>query len=568
MANRSILMIPYDERSERKDSIINGEEFEYNDRFLLISNKEIPKDSRIYAEITITEHPYNKEIRHVPIYLGIHKEPSWGVLASDCCLGNVFYKRYFTQTENDGEYLAFNMMERHNHAGVMTQQFTFNVYAKVPIINGVIGVGIDMLNNTINLYSEGRLFYSFKPQTFDMNNQSNSVFLAFYQSEVGEHIKGFINLGRYKTAYLPTGYFTMYQEYFDKMPSSYDISGSIKVGTIYLNPPRMWDWPGRLDISNDVAPLLDGSRDVYLGLNHPASMIYFKNPPYNTVSNNNAFNFYSNIVTQSDHDIAYITYPMAPRQKVYFEFTCRGATMNDSILGIPLSIGITKDPNNINSKTFKFDLFHPRMDGYRVETIVNGNTYTGGNYSILNPSAPYQPNVIGVMVDKTNNTIAVYTDGTRFCELTSNIADFSEITELTYFFFEGRPDVFTGEGHVICNFDEDKDIPLRYTDVYDQSTIMSLGYYYTYTIRFPYWYDLDATIKVIDEFISYNRYIYGNVIVEDVSEENNGWTPGVNKLWHTYNTVSNNDSDDINVPDKSIFDIRKLMSDDDTNNRR
>ena len=76
--NQSIKIKPiaYNYKSEPDTGIVSGESFNCSKPFLILSSMSIPKNACTYMEVTITYHPENETIRHLPFYLGIHKEPS------------------------------------------------------------------------------------------------------------------------------------------------------------------------------------------------------------------------------------------------------------------------------------------------------------------------------------------------------------------------------------------------------------------------------------------------------------------------------------------------------------
>ena len=91
MRGHRILPIAYDGNSDQDNSIVNGEKFSCKKRFMILSSKPIPKYSKSYMEFTVTYHPTNVGLRHLPFYVGIHKEPSDGFMVSDFCLGSIYY---------------------------------------------------------------------------------------------------------------------------------------------------------------------------------------------------------------------------------------------------------------------------------------------------------------------------------------------------------------------------------------------------------------------------------------------------------------------------------------------
>lgn len=579
-----IKAIGYDSRSIQDDSIVTDSSFSGTGPFLLIANRPIPKDSKVYMEFTITTpYPTNKDIRHIPLCLGVHKEPSFGVLGADCSLGACYYtKNSFLLGGMSAEYLAFCVRDK--YAGqLMTYRYIKETTGRVPIRGTVIGLGVDMPNNLISIYSDGVLFYSFNPSEFNMND-SGEYYLAAYCAEPGETLEGEINFGRYRCQYTPEGYFDMYQEFYDKSESSVNIECQINVGLAYPYAYHEDHLEGTFHVVNDLAPVTNHRRDLELIPNHEG-LEYYKDDAH-TIVNKHAFSFYSTEEKLDDPDMAYISLPIDHHKKVYFEFYSSGATLKEDQMGIPISIGITKDPTNLNIETFQIDLFHLRTDGYHLYTIKDGFEFLAGNYDIRNPSSPIQPNTVGVIVDLENNTIELYTEGAIYTVAQPNlsIADFTDDNELVYFFFKSQPSRFTEEGHLICNFgtklpselgngeDSDDllgyiDEPLKWSFLADETYVQSLFYYYNYPLKTSTYKDIPCTAKIISDHIPYSKYIFSTITVQEDAKETSKWGPGLNTLYVSYNKVSDVEAK-VNKPNKSIFDIHKLMEQDSKNNKR
>jgi hypothetical protein len=311
-------------------------------------------------------------------------------------------------------------------------------------------------------------------------------------------------------------------------------------------------------------------------------MIYYKDS-IETVVNEHGFKYTSK---DGERDLAYIEYPMSQDKRIYFEFHSSNASMNENQMGIPLVIGITKDPNDIYRDAFHINLFHYRTDGYHLYTYKDGVPFLAGNYNILNPSAPIQPNEIGVLLDLSNNLITLYTEGTIFTIVSpdTSITRFDDPTEPVYFFFQAaESSVFSGTGHVIINMGtrsltqmgagEEDPILIGFYDeqfkwpIADNEFIYSLWWYYNYPLAESIFRDIYTSMKVISDHISYSRYITSTITVPEPKEIGKNWSPGLNRLYSTYNKVTETE-DRNNVPTISIFDLKKQIKEDEENNRR
>jgi hypothetical protein len=308
-------------------------------------------------------------------------------------------------------------------------------------------------------------------------------------------------------------------------------------------------------------------------------MIYYKDEEEGVI-NYHGFTYTDTEYLGGEDDMAYMKYPVGQDHRIYFEFHSSEASLKEDQMGIPLTIGITKDVDDLYKDAFHINLFHMRTDGYHLYTYKDGIGFLAGNYNILNPSAPVQPNEIGVLLDLDINTITIYTEGTPFTVVGPDITitTFDDLTEPVYFFFKAAPEAFSGSGHVIVNmgtrspsqmgagedpeeldgyYDED----LKW-DVADNQYINSYWWYYNYPLREYYYRDLACNMKVISDHIPYSKYISSTITVPESREITKTWTPGLNRLNKTYNKVTDTEGRN-NKPTISIYDLRKQMEEDD-----
>lgn len=576
--------IGYNSRSLQDDTIVDGSNFSGVGPFLLIANRPIPKGSKVYIELTVTTpYPTNKDVRHIPLCLGVHKEPSFGVLGSDCSLGAIYYtKNAYLLGSSTAAYLAFCIRDK--YAGqMMTYRYIKKTTGRVPIRGTVIGLAVDMPNNRISIYADGTLFYSFSPSQFHMNDEDEADFyLAAYCAEPGEVLSGEVNFGKYRCKHTPSGYFDMYQELYDKIEVGVDVPCQLVVGNEYSYSFNKDAFQGCFRVENDLAPVVNNRRDLSLVTNH-SGLEYYKDDK-KTVVNHHAFVYRSNSDTKDDPDMAYVDLPLDRRKRIYFEFHSSGATVVDDQIGIPLTIGVTRDPTNLSLETFEVDLFHLRTDGYHLRTTKDGFTFLAGNYDIRSPSVPIQPSVIGVVVDLDENAIELYTEGLLFTIVSPNpeFVDFSKGEDPLYFFFLSQPSIFEGEGYVVCNFGtkspsemgngEDDDSLEGYLDdqfkwplLVDEQYVFSYWWYYNLPLRDSFYRDFPCTMKVISDHIPYSKYVFSTIMVQE--PESVEWGPGLNRLYSTYNRISNGE-EKRNRPTRSVFDIRKQMELDSKDNKR
>ena len=233
--------IAYNEWSEPDPSIIINESFSYNNHFLILSSKPVPPTGKTYMEVTVTTATNNKYFRYIPLYFGIHRDPTTGITINDCIFGSVYYK----QSQD------IQIFE-HKSGGVSSNRIYTrpeSLSAKLPITKSVIGIGVDMNANTINLYTDGKLLYTISPTQFTIktNATNNPWYFAIYSPEM-QFVGGKINYGRYKLKYKPTGYVSMYQYYYPVVTTPY-------TPPVIIEPPydpnMRVDFDCKIDIENE-----------------------------------------------------------------------------------------------------------------------------------------------------------------------------------------------------------------------------------------------------------------------------------------------------------------------------
>lgn len=599
--NLKLKLLAYNSNSELSNGVISdGTNFDIDDKYLIIVNKAIAKYSKVYMEVEVSECDITGDIRYLPLMVGVSKEPSWGFLNSDYCLGAIYYtKNTWATSANSDEYLGFRISEK--FAGYpATHRYLNNTQTRPPVKHSSIGIGVDMVNNTICIFVDGKLFYGFSPSNFNMNDTPN-VYFAICSQEPNKHIKGSVRFGKKSLMYLPktftfvsteatdTGsvitvkesdkkYEAFYENLYGHNRFSFDIEARVITGNISLNEEYhrfLLNYLESVNYDLDIINKEEHRIDLEIMYNN-LNMRFYKDI-YNEILNKHAFKY-----DPKENDIAYINLPLGKDKKLYFEITCAGAHLINDYSGIPLVIGLTKDPSMLEQKTLEIDLYHLKTDGYHVTLYNNGFQYIQGNYNIENPVYPSQPITLGILIDLHNNSIEIYIEGVLFTEISPEIIDFSDSTERTYFFFKSGPESICDKGgYVICNFGTKETNDARYMDndfLYfdniEKANTKSLWEYYNMLIREMYYSENDdrrtdiyATIKVISDHLLYGKNIYCRITIPENDPDITKWSPGLNKLWSSYNTVSNTE-ETRNVPDKSIFDLQRMIDEDNNNNRR
>mgnify|MGYP000844447732 CR=1 FL=1 len=572
MSKMKITPVAYDNESTYREDMISDTVFTASTPFLIISSQPIPKDTNMYFEFEITDYKENPLFRHLPLYVGIHKEPSSGIFATDFSLGSIYY----TRRQDFETYEQYNKSAYSAHYKVPTTK------SRIPIKGTIIGVGVNASRNQITIYSDGKPFYSFRPREFNLNEDGEFYFAV--ASKVYADITGNINFGTYPMKYRPEGYWDMNQYYVDRYIMMKDLVGSInystgndEVDSYYTNRrPIGYDFNAKIDINNIYAPLTNPHlRDTYIQPNLGPTQLYDPN-------NNDAFVIDSEHQNPVDH--AFLPYPIPIDQKIYFELQCKEAPLDPGYIGVPLTVGITKvkdttdymGKKEIGNKSFSIDLWHKRYQYHYANVQLGDKEIHYPIRTVYNPIPPMQPDIIGIMLDLKEQTISVYTnhklfmkadlneylgypDDTRtFISTEKDQIFFNSKDEVYHLFIKAVPDAFTGNGYVIGNFGEPDNPNLRYAGLYDNIDVMTYWYYYNYGIKYLASGDMNCIITTLPYNISVAKTFSGMVYVKSKYDGNDlDFGPGLNMMYDTYNIISDNE-EKANVPDLTAFEFYEL----------
>lgn len=573
MSKMKITPIAYDNESTYREDMISDTVFTASTPFLILSSQPIPKNVNIYFEFEITEYKENPLFRHLPLYVGIHKEPSSGIFATDFSLGSIYY----TRRQDFETYEQYNKSAYSEHYKVPTTK------SRVPIKGTIIGVGVNSVRNQITIYSDGKPFYTFRPREFNLNEDGDFYFAI--ASKVYANISGNINFGTYPLKHRPDGYWDMNQYYVDRYVMTKDLVGSLQFTTgnaeidaYYANRRRIgYEFFARITTENKYAPLTNPHlRDTYIQPNLGPSQLY-------DPDNNDAF------VIDSEHqdpvDHAFLPYPIPVDQKIYFELQCKEAPMDNGYVGIPLTVGITKvkdttdymGKKEIGNKSFSIDLWHKLYQYHYANVQLGDKEIHYPIRTVYNPIPPMQPNIIGLLVDLKEQTISVYTnhklfmkadlneflgypDDTRtFVSAEKDKIFFNSKDEVYHLFIKAVPEAFTGNGYVIGNFGEPDNQALRYPTLYDNLDVMTYWYYYNYGIRYLAGGEMSCVITTLPYNINVAKTFTGMVYVKSRYDGNDlDFSPGLNMMYNSYNIVTDTEKR-VNEPDLNPFEFNELI---------
>lgn len=539
--------VAFNNLGDPDSTIVSGESFSCDKPFLIVASKEVPSCSKVYMEVTVTKQISSKSIRHVPIYLGLHKEPSYGVLNNDCMFASCYY-----QVGGD-----FDIFEKPKGSTTVTTQPVGKLQARIPIVETVIGLGVDTFENTVSIFCDGKLFYSFKPQLFDIETnvaKGSRWYMAIY-SKLYQSLSGTINYGRYKTKYLPEGYCTLYQHYWDhEYLEPIDIEFSMEVeGIPAYEGIRYYDIDYQMEVENlysEIDPITN-RRKVFLE-NEISEMDTEVPNSYKMVSGR----------PTTGPDMSSVNLPCPDETPVYLELTTKEATLNTdpyftslNFIGIPIEVGLTVKKNDYINKSFRVCLYHMKGDTYKAYSMDNGSQSFYDFPIILNPAPPVQPNTVGFIFDRKNSMIKIITEGTIFAEIPIQGVDFTDYKEDVYIFFKSADQAY-------------KDYQLGYVELGEDAISYAITEPGVKTV-YDYWNDSIRTyLKDCPEFecrmkvrvpVDYVLYNFDCRLIVPYTKENcNGFEQGLNMMWDTFNVVTEEEPHN-NEPTMSVFEFFRQM---------
>lgn len=414
----------YDLNSSPLDNVLSadGLQFDYDKPFFLIAN--IPIKNKTMFEITISDYYPINNIYHIPLYVGISREPSMGVLIADYAVSSLFYDVSDPKYEILSNELPDNAMYIDGSSTDADGDNTIGT--RQPGIGDTIGVAVNYNTNTIELYVNystdypydgeyDRPFYSYTPP-FNLSEQPNMYFCLYSNisyKEIEEdynyrdlstnelkHISGYVNFGKYGLAHPVSGYSSLYKTYYTEMASS---DFSTELGSdddpcfVYIGGDEFTsystDMDSNLTIENELEPeasniklitddpefiTTDGNK-YYMNAN-----TYIKADYDYTIGANNKYGITNSYKVGGN---IYINYPIPTNEKIYFEYIVKNAELKKKIVGIPVAMGLTSIPlsgiasqtNATNPNTIMNESI--RVNLYRGNCFIeNGLDNTGGYY--------------------------------------------------------------------------------------------------------------------------------------------------------------------------------------------
>lgn len=506
-----VYMCPYDIDALPKDSLCNdGLNFSLNEVALLICNKPVPTDSRVYFEFTVTSYTAIQVIRNIPLYVGVHKEPSFGVLNADCSIGSIYYEE-----GKDFDIIDQYKAERDNEHRVPDK-----IHYRIPAITDTIGVLFDSTCNTITIFNEGHLLYSFSPSHFNLND--GRYFPCIYTSAIAA-IKGHINFGKAGIQNIPAKAYSIYGYYYRRLSEAYTIGFDFDV----LNPtPTLPQKEIGFDLTmisdhdlGDIVPLYTVSRTAKY--RDPSNLAF-------TIDHVDSINYDDDgCIVASNRGIPYYT-------KVYLECRVKNGTINKTAVGIPIAIGLSNSQGTIMSKSITIPLYHEKQYRYAYKEVQDRVPYEHFISDMLSPVAMDQEKVVGLGFDLENQSISVYMDKILMCVIKTSAIKFRQADETLYFVMHGTG-AFTGTISCSVNFGE-----TQFEGIVPDGYVSLWNYYnHFYPIPLPHCPMIGFNFKILPyktlktKYLHFSFYVIGHDFDEGIFTK-----PGMNKLMKTFNTVS------------------------------
>lgn len=500
-----VYMSAYDSNSYPTDLVTeDGINFLYDKPFFLICN--MPLKRKMYFEFTIDSYYPIKAFHNIPLYVGVSKEPSFGVLNSDFSIGALYYK--------DGA--NYDIMEKYQASATNNHMSPGTLYSRRPGATDVIGVGVDIQNNKISIYNNGNLFYEWYPSLFNMASESSFYFCIYsntYYKEITsdgtnseenttkKEIAGHINFGKKSLEYLPPGYTSPFGYYYRRT----EVSTELSIDTNVILPEGVGGITKffGVDISNTTDTI--ENKSLYL-ISNSADV---------TITDDFKYEIRSNAET-TDHLLygsnVFINLPIPTDAKIYLEFTCTEGELDEKIIGIPLGVGISNTNTSILSQSTRMHLYHEQWKRYAYAVVQKMIQSTYEIPDIYTSVTPTQGKVIGVAIDLSNKQLSVYVDKTLLYTLkdTPYLNFFQDRLHRSYFFIHDEG-LFSGtmSGHFNLGQEPfDMDMPDGYT---------SLIEYYDRVYRSLFATNIDIDCTIIRSNYK-SKYVFVDAFVDGMRE--------------------------------------------------
>ena len=390
----------------------DGLQMNCDESALFLGNKMLPKDTVTLIELTVNSYTPLPNIRHLPIYVGFHEEPSLGILNASCCFGSLYYK----------EGADFDCFE-HVSGGTSHTRFTpSKVYTRIPAATEVIGVKYDPNGNEISIYRDGNLFYKFSPQ---YNNLATGDFYPAIFIMNNCNLNARINFGKKGLQFPQADAMSLFGYYFKKKPLTPEILFDL------IAVPK----PNRFMVDDEVLIDLDVDSDIFPGMIVP---LYMESPQaIFTDSTHLKFDINKPSTTNYDYFGATLTSNrgLPYDEKVYVEFQVKNGVLLNGTVGIPISVGISNTKGYIMNNSLRLNMFHLQQQTYQYKEVKTGvSTILYATSGIMTTVSPNQAMWVGVTFDLKNKEYTIYINSIPFYTVKVPSLKFTPGSGETYYF--------------------------------------------------------------------------------------------------------------------------------------
>ena len=484
----------------------DGLSFNLTRMCLMVCNHRILKNEKVYFEMEITDFNRQSNMVHIPIFVGVHKDPAGGNLVNDCSFGSIYYPA-------GGDYIIH---ENNRMVPGFVDSVPATITAPTIIPNDIIGIAIDAPANEVTIYNNGVCLYTWKPSTFDMSTDTEGFYAAIYSRLSGVDIQGNLNFGRYGTKYCPTGFKTMLDQH-----NSYPIPvQDCRFDPIVVPKKNNGDlWVEQTYAVGNVGPI-PGDTD-----------------PCNFEIDN------------VDGSFAVVNRPIPVDYQIYTEFRVRNATNSYKIVGIPMSFGLSTTNYDITTCSIRIPLWHRANIFYKWYHTTAGVETEENVYSVCTSVPNQGGDVVGFFVDLKAKIIRVWVNKVFFMEYP--IPNLPTPTPPMYLFFSYDKSYKSSHADVYLNLGQDQKNGTGLGNVFKDTIpyhAMSLWYYYNrlFLIKAPDT-DMDCQFYVFqsNHHMAYDvpicefDVLWNPDIIETYPDQENVkyFSHGINRIMKTFNIV-------------------------------
>ena len=521
----------------------DGLQMNCDESALFLGNKMLPKDTVTLIELTVNSYTPLPNIRHLPIYVGFHEEPSLGILNASCCFGSLYYKE-------GADYDCFE----HVAGGTTHTRFVpSKVYTRIPAATEVIGVKYNPINNEVSIYRDGNLFYKFSPQH---NNLSIGDFYPSVFVMNNCNLNARINFGKKGLQFPQSDAMSLFGYYYKKKPLTPEIVFD------FIAEPK----PNRFMVDDEVLIDVKVDSDILPGAMVP---LYMESPQaIFTDSTHLKFDINKPSTTNYDYFGATLTSNrgLPYDEKVYVEFQVKNGVLLNGTVGIPISVGISNTKGYIMNNSLRLNMFHLQQQTYQYKEVKRSVTtllYTTSG--IMTTVSPNQAMWVGVAFDLKNKEYTVYINSIPFYTVKVPSLKFTPGSGEIYYFMlhqegiEKNDDPMDGNGG----------LPLKGEVNFGQTpfhTVLPSGYmtlwdYYNNYYHIP----ILPYREICFDFMAYPYKMkleaeilwHFRVIGQELFGQEASMNPGLNQFKGTMNRIT--DYEEHFIPDQGIQLLDLLM---------